>query len=104
MRSTFKDTLNELNNHFDLTIIDCPPVLAVTDPIIVGKVCGAMIAVVRHASTNIAEVNALVSTLDANDLRLSGVVLNGFDPRKAKSTYSYSYNYGYKYDYKSLDN
>ncbi len=95
MRAEFKSLLAELDQRFDLTLVDSPPVLAVTDPIIIGRAVGANIAIVRHMETPIGEVQAMLRTLETSKVPLSGMVLNGFDPRKVKGE-SYSYRYDYK--------
>ena len=101
MRSEFSTLIKTLNSCFDLTICDTPPVLAVTDPVIIGRAVGATIAVVRYDETPIAEVLAMRRTLDAASVRLNGVILNAFDPKKARGQGGYSYGYSYRYDYKS---
>jgi len=102
MRSTFTDLVAELDQRFDLALFDAPPVLAVTDPVVIGRAVGATIAVVRHDETPLGEVAAMQQMLVTGGVTLTGVVLNGFDPRKTTS-YGYGYNYssGYRYDYKS---
>jgi tyrosine-protein kinase Etk/Wzc len=95
MRADFKDLLSELDKRFDLTLVDSPPVLAVTDPIIIGRAVGANIAIVRHMETPIGEVQAMLRSLETSKVPLSGIVLNGFDPRKVQGE-SYSYRYDYK--------
>lgn len=99
MRATFSELIETLNTRFDLTLLDSPPVLAVTDPVVIGRATGATIAVVRHDVTPIGEVLAMQRALETGGVRLAGVVLNGFDPRKARA-YSYNYSYGYRYEYK----
>ncbi|WP_022705480.1 polysaccharide biosynthesis tyrosine autokinase [Pseudorhodobacter ferrugineus] len=101
MRSEFSTVINTLDSWFDLTICDTPPVLAVTDPVIIGRAVGATIGIIRYAETPIAEVIAMRRTLDAAGVRLNGVILNGFDPRRARGQGGYSYGYSYRYDYKS---
>lgn len=86
------------SENFDLVIFDTPPVLAVTDPVIIGRSVGSTILVARHDVTTPSEIEASVKTFDSAGLRLAGTVLNGFDPRKAKA--GYGYGYGYRYDYK----
>jgi tyrosine-protein kinase Etk/Wzc len=94
MRSEFKTMINDLNNRFDLTLVDSPPVLAVTDPIVIGRAVGANIAIVRHIETPLGEVQAMLRVLETSKVPLSGIVLNGFDPRKVEGeTYSYRYDY-----------
>lgn len=98
MRKTLDELVAELDIRYDLSLFDCPPVLAVTDPVVVGRATGGVLAVVRYDETPLAEVNALVKALEAAGLRLTGAILNGFDPRKARAG-GYSYNYNYRYDY-----
>lgn len=94
MRTEFKALIETLNDRFDLTLVDSPPVLAVTDPIIIGRAVGANIAIVRHMITPVGEVQAMLRILETSKVPLSGMVLNGFDPRKVEGeTFSYRYDY-----------
>ncbi|MGL5011441.1 MAG: polysaccharide biosynthesis tyrosine autokinase, partial [Paracoccaceae bacterium] len=94
MRAEFRAMIDDLDKRFDLTLVDSPPVLAVTDPIIIGRSVGANIAIVRHMETPIGEVQAMLRTLETSKVPLSGMVLNGFDPRRVEGeTYSYRYDY-----------
>lgn len=100
MRAEFSRLMDWCGENFDLTIIDTPPALAVTDPVIVARNAGATIFVARHDVTHPGEVEATIKTFSAAGLRISGAVLNGFDPKKARAGYGYGYGYGYRYDYK----
>ena len=102
MRSEFSRLVEWCGREFDLTIFDTPPTLAVTDPVIVARNTGAAIFVARHDVTPMGEVEASIKTFSSAGLRLSGAVLNGYDPRKARGRYGYGYGYGYgyRYDYK----
>lgn len=96
MRRDFTDLIEELDRRFDLSLFDTPPVLAVTDAIIIGRSVGAMIGVIRHVVTPVGEVIAMQRTLEAGGVRLAGAVINGFDPRLvrgSRETYSYRYDY-----------
>jgi tyrosine-protein kinase Etk/Wzc len=97
MRAELKSTLTELDKRFDLTLVDSPPILAVTDPIIIGRAVGANIAIVRHMETPIGEVQAMLRILETSKVPLSGMVLNGFDPRQVEGE-----TFSYRYDYKEL--
>lgn len=103
MRRSLTDLVAGMDEHFDLALLDCPPTLAVTDPVILGRAAGATIGVVRFDVTPLAEVEAMKRTLETSGIKMSGVILNGFDPRKAKAGYSYNYNYNYRYEYKARD-
>ena len=96
MRQRLSDLIEELNTRFEMTVLDCPPVLAVTDPVIIGAKAGGMLAVVRFDQTPLAEVQAMMKALDSAGVRLTGTILNGFDPRKASANQSYNYRYEYK--------
>ena len=100
MRAELSSLVAWCSENFDLTIFDSPPVLAVTDPVVLGRATGATIFVARHDQTPMGEVEASIKTMNSAGLRFSGAVLNGFDPRKAKGGYGYGYGYGYRYEYK----
>jgi len=97
LRSRMHELLALLAPRFDMVILDAPPVLAVTDPVVLGRIAGAILLVARFDSTQIAEIEATRRTLETAGLKITGAVLNGYDPRKAgTSRYGYSYRYDYK--------
>ena len=98
MRREFPALIKALDDRFDLTICDAPPVLAVTDPVVIGRSVGATIAVVRHDQTHPEEVQALKRGLETGGVKLAGAILNGFDPRKAQGASGYGYTYRYTYE------
>ncbi|MFP5481314.1 MAG: polysaccharide biosynthesis tyrosine autokinase [Alphaproteobacteria bacterium] len=91
--------LKELDDRYDLTVVDAPPVLAVTDPIIIGKAVGATIAVVRFDQTPPGEIEAMKRQFQTAGVRLMGAILNDFDPRRAASVSGYGYGASYRYQY-----
>jgi tyrosine-protein kinase Etk/Wzc len=103
MRSELSALIKYCAETFDLVIFDAPPVLAVTDPVILGRNTGATIFIARHDETALAEIEASQKTFAAAGMKFSGAVLNGFDPKKAGGKYGYGYGYGYRYAYKTRD-
>ena len=99
MRSTFETLVETLDEQFDLTIFDCPPVLAVTDPAIIGRKVGTNLMVAQYGVTTMAELQAAKRTLEAVGAPITGVLLNSFDARRAGQGGS---AYSYRYDYKTL--
>ena len=97
MSSTLQDLMAQLDSRFDLIIVDTPPALAVTDPVIVGRQVGATIAVARFDVTPPREIDAMHRLLRSSGVTLAGAVLNGFDPTRAKVTSGYAYSYRYEY-------
>ena len=98
MHKRFGEIVGYLDKRFDLTILDCPPLLAVTDPVIVGKYAGMILLVVRHLAVSLDEIKAAQKVLETNNLKITGAVLNCYDAKKSGAAYSAA---SYQYDYKS---
>jgi tyrosine-protein kinase Etk/Wzc len=105
MRPTLRSLVEELDRRFEMSLFDCPPVLAVTDPIIVGRATGATMIIIRHRETQVQEIAAMKKAFSSAGVPLSGAVLNGYDPRRTAYGYAYRYryNYTYRYRYASAD-
>lgn len=99
MHSNFKQLLDQVSQQYDLVIIDTPPVLAVTDPVIISAQAGTTLMVSRFAKNPLKEVEVAMRRYQQNGINVKGIVFNAVE-RKA-SAYGYS-NYGYyNYEYKS---
>ena len=98
LHKNFAQALDYMNKYFDFTILDTPPILAVTDPIIVGKYVGMTLLVTRHHLTNIGEIKASLKIAETNGLKITGAVLNAYDAKKNSHADG---NYSYQYEYKS---
>ena len=96
MRPVLGELMRELDDRFDLSIFDCPPVLAVTDPVIIGKAVGANLLVVRFDQTPEGEIMAARNVMEASGVSFKGAILNGYDHAAAKGGQAYSYRYEYK--------
>lgn len=91
---TFKKTLSELRRQFDLVLIDSPPVLRVTDPMILAPQVDGVIIVARCGSTMRNELRQTIDVLQQGNTNLVGIVLNHADSRAEKASYGYGYGYG----------
>lgn len=99
---TFRALMEDAPKHFDLVIVDCPPVLAVTDPGVVGQMTGMSLLVIKHLETTKPEVLASQKILANSGVVLSGAILNQFDAAASRyGHYGHKYGYygGYKYHY-----
>ncbi len=97
MHRNFDRFCTDLDARFDLSILDAPPLLAVTDPIIIGKYAGMTMLVVRQLVTHINEVEASLRLLENNGLKANAAVLNGYSPKANRGNAgAYSYQYAYK--------
>ncbi len=83
--------LGELRERFDVILIDSPPVLPVTDPVILARIVDGVLLVARCLSTSKAELQRSISSLRQGDTNLLGVVLNEVDPRSESSGYRVGY-------------
>lgn len=100
MHANFRDLLAELNQRYDVVIIDTPPLLAVTDAAIVGREAGISLIVTRFAVNPAKEIEATIRRFAQNGIELKGAVFNGVEKRAASYYGNGSYGY-YNYEYAS---
>jgi tyrosine-protein kinase Etk/Wzc len=98
MHSNFSNLISEIKIKYDIILIDTPPILAVTDPAIVGAHAGTMLLVTRFGQNAIKEIDYARQRFEQNGIDVKGVVFNGV-VKKASNAYGY-YGY-YNYEYKS---
>lgn len=101
MRAEFGELLQALNNRFDLVIVDSPPALAVTDPVVIGRYTGATILVARHLETTMGEIEAVRRTFESAGVKVTGAVLNGYKIAEGSKYGGRYHYYNYRYSYKS---
>ncbi|WMN66514.1 polysaccharide biosynthesis tyrosine autokinase [Vibrio parahaemolyticus] len=99
MHPRFKSFIDDMSAEYDLVIIDTPPVLAVTDPSIVGALAGTTLMVARFDQTTLKEIEVARGRFEQSGVEVKGVILNAVE-KKASNSYGYGYGY-YNYAYKS---
>ena len=97
MSERFTQLLDWASKHYDLVLIDTPPILAVTDAAIVGRHAGTTLMVARYAVNTVKEVQTSLSRFEQNGIQVKGVILNSIF-RRATGYQDYGY---YEYEYKS---
>ncbi len=85
------DLLKELAELADVVLIDTPPVLPVTDSLLVSGMVDITVMVSRAGSTNKRAARRAVELLDQVDAKLAGTVLNG---APLDGDHGYGYGYG----------
>lgn len=105
MHPNFAAFLEEASNRFDLVIVDTPPLLAVTDAAIVGRLVGTSLIVTRFGVNPAREVDITVRRFAQNGITVKGAIFNGLEKRaSAYGRYGYG-GYGYyQYEYHSNKN
>jgi len=86
--------LVELEASFDIVVIDTPPVLPVTDALVLAVNATGVVVVVRLGTTARERFRRAVSSLRKLDVPLLGVVANGSVP-SGDAAYGYGARYGY---------
>lgn len=91
MNDRFAELITTLNNRFDYVLIDCALVLAVTDAVIVGKLAGTTLMVLKHGRHPMAEIEACHQRLlqaGVADIGSSGAL---YGSRYGQAAYRYEY-------------
>ncbi|MCL6239213.1 polysaccharide biosynthesis tyrosine autokinase [Acinetobacter sp. ANC 5033] len=92
----FKEFLELISPMFDHVIIDTPPVLAVTDGIIISQFAGVNLVIARYAKTQLKELELTVNRFEQVGVKVNGIILNDIQRSSAGYGYGYNYSYGYK--------
>ena len=100
MTPSLGEILDWASKHYDQVIVDSPPVLAVTDAVIVGQLCGIALMIARFSESAHKEIIVAANRLRQNGVNLRGSILNAVEKRA--SSY-YGYGGYYAYDYRKTD-
>ena len=95
MHGRLKELLTWASQHYDLVIVDTPPVLAVTDASIVGALAGTTLMVARFSQNTVKEIDVARNRFEQSGIEVKGVIFNAVE-KKASSHYGYGY-YNYSY-------
>lgn len=97
MHKNFSDLISWASGHYDLVILDTPPILAVTDAAIIGSYVGTTLLVARFELNTPKEIEVSIKRFEQSGVPIKGCILNGV-VKKASSYYGYGYShYGYSY-------
>lgn len=100
MHLRFEQMLQQLGEQFDTLIIDAPPILAVSDAAIIGRMAGATLMVARAGHHPLAELEQSVKRLNHSGVQVKGFVFNDLNTDRQRYRYGYK-GYVYKYSYRS---
>ncbi|MCG3162157.1 MAG: hypothetical protein JMDDDDMK_03397 [Acidobacteria bacterium] len=90
--------ISELEEHFDHIIIDSPPVIHVTDAMIISPHVDGVVIVVKGAQTPREAVLRAKQALTDVNAKIFGVVLNCVDLNTENYYYNYKYSYYHSYE------
>ncbi|HVM99015.1 MAG TPA: polysaccharide biosynthesis tyrosine autokinase [Caulobacteraceae bacterium] len=89
--------VKEAQEHFDIVILDGPPVMGLADAPLIASVAAGAVLTIEAGRTSRAQARSAVKRLRQGNARIFGAILTKFDSRK--QSYGYGYAYAYEYDY-----
>ncbi len=94
--SRMRERLDELEQHFDVLLINSPPVMAVSDPVVLTELVHGTVVVLRGYSTRRDDARRMIELLRRSGARLLGSILNQVDaPKRRGVGYADYRNYAY---------
>jgi tyrosine-protein kinase Etk/Wzc len=98
MGHLFGEFISQASSDYDLVILDTPPILAVTDPAVIGAYAATSLLVARFEVCSLKQVATAVQRFELNGVDVKGLIFNAVERKSG----SYYYDYGYyNYEYKS---
>lgn len=89
-----RELVAHVRSHFDLVVLDTPPVLAVTDATIIGFLVDGVLLCLRAGKVTREDAKSCRDRLARSDVRILGTVLNRHRP--ARGRYGKRYYYAYE--------
>lgn len=88
--------IEEVKDEYDLVIFDCPPVLPVTDAVLLSQKVDGVIILYEVGKIARGVLRRSKSHLDSVKAKILGVILNGVRPEYGPDYYEYQYQYYYE--------
>lgn len=100
-KPVFGEFLESMKQHFDLIVVDSPPMGAVTDALLISERTDEVMYVCRFNRAYRKHIRLYIKQLKDNKNELLGVVLNGLSARRIEYYSNYRYYRSYKKYYGS---
>lgn len=93
--------LKEAREEYDVILIDTSPIIAVTDPVVLGAWVDAIFLVFEIGRTTMDAAARAINILETVHLKPKGIIINNIKPEDRRAYgYGYGYGYGYRYGYR----
>jgi capsular exopolysaccharide synthesis family protein len=89
-----RELLDQLGKEYDRIVVDSPPILPVTDAVVIARQTNSVLLVIRAHKTPRSDVSHAVAALQAVGAPLVGAVLNMRKVAKSDQEYGTTYRYG----------
>ncbi len=91
------DLIEELKKEYDFVLLDCPPIVLVSDYLHISRLSDGVLFVVAYGLTKKKFVNDAIRLLRSNNMNILGVVFSYYDPKIGSTYYDYNSTYYYYY-------
>jgi tyrosine-protein kinase Etk/Wzc len=92
------EALKILKQKYDYILLDSPPVIAVTDSLVLANKVDIIALVVRVGKADVNIIKRAKELMANVGVDITGAVINGVHPQKYYSAYEYNYYYYYYYE------
>ena len=89
--SRMANALKVLANTYGRIVIDCPPILPVSDAALLSKYASCLLYVVKSDATALPQIRNGLALLDRVNAPVMGLVISQLDTRKAEKNSDYGY-------------
>ena len=91
------EAIESLKEKYDYILFDSPPVIAVTDSMVMANKVDILILAIRVDQADKNVVRRTKELLENIKVDITGVVINGIQPHRYYNSYEYNYYYYYYY-------
>ncbi|TLU65092.1 polysaccharide biosynthesis tyrosine autokinase [Thalassotalea litorea] len=98
MSEEFEKFLEAVKSSYDFVLIDTPPILAVTDPAIIGRHAGTSLMLARFELNPLSEIAVAHERFELNGVDIKGIIFNGVEQKASTSHIYGNYTYSYSND------
>ena len=102
--ANMKTILDKLREQYDMVLVDTPPALHMPDSRVLGGLADAVVLVLRAGATTRDAALAVRQRLAADDIRVLGTILDGWNPQDSPGGYYGHYNGAYYKGYSKYYN
>lgn len=92
MGKNFHEFCDNYKDKYDFIILDTPPILAVTDAAVVGKLAGTSMMVVKQGVNHVKEIEQATNKLTVSGIDIKGYIFNGISKKSTANHYQYDYS------------
>lgn len=91
MHNRLTEFLEWAGKEYDIVLVDTPPILAVTDAVIVARNVGTTLLVVRYGVNSLKEIEVSIRHFEQNGIEIQGIILNAVENKSGNVYYAYEY-------------